>query len=461
MEFTMKNNLFLNLLMGLLIICFSVPLLAQQNEVSVTVYNQNLALIRDVRQIDVSKGVELIRFQNVAAQIDPTSVHLRSLNSPNDFTVLEQNFEYDLVNPDKILRKYIDHEIELFTAKDTIRGILMNSGNELVLSLPNDEIRVLQKKDIRSMNFPRLPEGLITQPTLIWLVQNVKKQTHQIETEYLTRGLTWHAEYVSILNDRETEMDITAWISVDNKSGIVYKNSKLKLVAGDVHLAEQRVRPQYEMAKVLSAADQSVSEKEFFEYHLYTVNRRTTLNNNQVKQIVFFDALGVNIEKKYVYEGQRRPKDVRIYTKFKNEKKNKLGLPFPSGKFRVYKKDTDGSMIFLGEDRINHTPKDEWIETLLGNAFDIKAERKQTNYRNIGSKKRQETYEIILRNHKKETVTIQVIEHFQSRGSKSEWRIIESTETFTKKDAMTAEFNIKVSPNKEVKLQYTVEYSWQ
>ncbi|HDL17788.1 MAG TPA: hypothetical protein ENH29_01915, partial [Bacteroidetes bacterium] len=200
-----------------------LPLFAQKSDVSVTVYNQNLALVRDVRELSVKKGEQLLYFRDVAAQIDPTSVHLRSLTAPQSFAVLEQNFEYDLVNGDKVLRKYVDHEIELFTAgKDTLRGVLLSAGNELVLSLPNGEIRMLPKKDVRAMNFPRLPEGLITRPTLVWLVRSNKKQDHRIETEYLTKGLNWHTEYVSILNDAETKMDITAWVSVENNSGAIY-----------------------------------------------------------------------------------------------------------------------------------------------------------------------------------------------------------------------------------------------
>ena len=437
-------------------------LFAQQSDVSVTVYNRNLALITDVRQIYVQKGECIINFRDVAAQIDPTSVHLRSLTAPNSFVVLEQNFEYDLVSSDKILRKYIDQRIELFTAtRDTIRGTLLSSGNEIVLELPTGEIRMIQKRDIRSMNFPRLPEGLITRPTLIWLVESKQKQNHRIETEYLTHGLTWHTEYVSILKNRETEMDITAWVSVNNRSGGVYNKARLKLVAGDIHLADQPVRSRFQAAKTFQiAAAETVKEKEFFEYHIYTINRPTTLNNNQVKQITLFDAPGVKVKKKYVFDGLRWPTGVRIYTRFKNEADNNLGMPFPAGKFRVYKKDSDGSMIFLGEDRIGHTPKDEWIETFLGSVFDVKAERKQNSSKNIGRNQLRESYEIKIRNHKKVSITVNVIEHFDFRTPKSEWKIVESSHSFTKKSARTAEFLIKTDPNQEIILRYTVDYSW-
>lgn len=439
-----------------------LPLLAQKSDVSVTVYNQNLALVRDVRKLSVERGDQLLRFRDVAAQIDPTSVHLRSLTAPQSFAVLEQNFEYDLVNGDKILRKYVDHEIELFTSgRDTLRGVLLNAGNELVLSLPNGEIRMLQKKDIRAMNFPKLPEGLITRPSLIWLVHSDKKQNHRIETEYLTRGLNWHAEYVSILNDAETQMDITAWVSVENNSGAAYKDARLKLVAGDVHTVKRLAKPAYTMTRMESvAAVPPVSEKGFFEYHLYTINRKTTLNNNQVKQITLFDASAVKFDKKYLYEGQRQRDQVKIYTRFKNSAKNKLGMPFPAGKFRVYKKDTDGGMVFIGEDLISHTPKDEWVETLLGNAFDIKAERKLLDTKNIGAKKRQETVEITLRNHKKVPVIVHVVEYFNFRSPDSEWRIIEFSRAVSKKENRTAEWLVKIKAEQESKLTYTVEYKW-
>jgi len=437
-------------------------LLAQEPEVSVTVYNQDLALIRDVRTFELKAGEQRLYFQDVAAQIDPTSVHLRSLTAPNSLLLLEQNFEYDLVDADKILKKYIDHEIELCLGqKDTLRGTLLNSGDQLVVALPSGEVRLIQNKDIRWLNFPRLPEGLITRPTLVWLVKIDKSQKHRLETEYLTRGIDWHAEYVALLNDRETEMDLTAWVSVDNRSGIGYKNARLKLVAGEVHLAEERVAPRYEIAKAMQAmAEQPVSEKEFFEYHLYTVNRLTSINNNQVKQLTLFDAAGVTLQKKYLFDGQRWPKQVRLYTRFKNEAKNHLGMPFPAGKFRVYKKDVDSSMVFLGEDRIEHTPKDEWLETFLGAAFDIKAERKQISSEMIGKNQLRESYEIALRNHKKAAVTVTVVENFTYRMPESKWKIIEYSLAYTQKDARTAEFSVAVPTDQEVKLRYTVDYSW-
>ena len=217
----------------------------------------------------------------------------------------------------------------------------------------------------------------------------------------------------------------------------------------------------YEMARTEKLmAQPPVSQKEFFEYHLYTVERKTTLNNHQVKQITLFDASGVSFNKKYLYEGQRRRNQVKIYIRFKNSARNKLGMPFPAGKFRVYKKDSDGSMVFIGEDLISHTPKDEWVETLLGNAFDIKAERKLLSAENISGNKRRERVEITLRNHKKTPVTVHVVEHFNFRSPDSRWKIIEYSHAVSNKEVRSAEWLMKMKADQESKLTYTVEYRW-
>lgn len=430
---------------------------AQQKEVALTVYNDNLALVKEVRTLTLPEGVTQIKFQDVAAQIDPTSVYFKSLTAPEKVTILEQNYEYDLVNSIKILQKYIDQKINL-EGKEGKRytGTLLNaSGKDVILRTEDGGIKILNRQSILNMEFPRLPEGLITRPTLVWTLDSQQAGKHEVEVGYLTSGIQWHAEYVGIANEADTQLDLSAWVSLDNKSGATYKEAQLKLVAGEIHRAREIV-PKYReaQAEYFSVAKKvQFKEKAFFEYHLYTLQRKATVANNQIKQISLFEPVEVAVKKIYSYDGAQDDNRVRVNLEFKNEKKVGLGMPLPKGKIRLYKRDTDGSLVFIGEDFIQHTPKDEEVKVYAGNAFDIVGKRVQKDRRSIGKNSWEEKWEITLRNHKAKAVEVHVIEHLQP-----DWEIIRSSHTYEKKDAFTIEFKVQVPRDGEEKIHYVVRY---
>lgn len=427
----------------------------QKSDVALTVYNNNLALVKEVRKIELQKGTTDIEFTDVAAQIDPTSVFFSSLTSPDDVAILEQNYEYDLVNSSKILQKYVDRQITVATKEETTyTGTLLNAaGGDVVLQQSDGGIKIVNMKSVENMAFPKLPEGLITRPTLVWKVDSDNAGDHDVEVGYLTGGIQWHAEYVAVTDKDDTAMELSSWVSIENNSGATYENAKLKLVAGDVHRA-QRPRPQFiPMAESARIDKQQFKEKAFFEYHLYTLQRRATVADHQIKQISLFPSTQVDVTKVYSYDGQQDGKDVRVNLEFQNEKAAGLGMPLPQGKIRVYKKDEDASLIFIGEDFIDHTPRDEKVRVYVGNAFDIVGERTQTSQRALSKDTVEEIWEIKLRNHKSEAVSITVIEQLRPN-----WEILRSSHDYTKKDAHTIEFEIKVGKDAEVIVEYVVRY---
>ncbi len=440
----------------------AILVFAQNSNVSVTVYNQNLALVRQTFSFQLEKGEQNIRIEDVAKSIDPTSVHLHSLNDPKSLTILEQLFEYDLIASNKVLSKFINQTIQLIDSKgNLIEGKLLSTGSDLLLANENEEITLIKNKDIHSIKFPKLPDGLNTKPTLVWLVKSEKKKTHQLEIEYLTHGMNWTTEYVAILNEEGTQLDVNAWISIDNKSGKNFENANVSVVAGDLNLTRsRRPTPQYKTMAVSEASyAQDVSQQEQFEYHLYRIDRPVSIGNNQLKQIRMFKADGVDVTKKYVLNSRERDQRLQVYLRFKNDENNSLGLPFPAGRFRVYQ-DKTNTGIFLGEANIKHTPEQEWIEILMGAAFDLVAERKQIRVDRIGKQQLRESYEIIIKNRKSKTVAISVIENLLYRATNSNWKIIASSHEYSAKDARSIEFKINIPAKKETKLTYTVEYSW-
>ena len=427
----------------------------------VTVYNDNLGLIKQIRTVDINKNQLPLRFTDVAAQLIPTSVHLRSLSGNKDFRVLEQNFEYDLISSDKILQKYIDHPVEIIKESgEIIKGnLLSKQGNSLVLKT-DDGIKILAWNDKMSINVKELPEGLITRPTLIWDLAGVKEGKEKLEVSYLSSGMNWHAEYVGVLNETGSKINLDAWVSIDNKCGATFKNAHLKLVAGEVHRAPSRRKRGYMVDELeVAVAGRGVSEfveREFFEYHIYDLDRLTTIKNNQIKQIALFPPTEVNSVKKFYYNGQRDPKRVEVKVLFKNEKKAGLGMPLPAGIFRIYQKDKQ-SLEFAGEDRIDHTPLNEEVKITVGKSFDLIGERKVVDRKKISKTSEKQAIEIELRNNKqKEDVVIIVEESLYYR----DWEIEDNNFPFTKKTANVIEFNIPVKANTKTVLRYTVQYSW-
>jgi len=426
-------------------------------EVGLTVYNNDLALVKDVRQLDFKTGIDTLKFTDVAAAIDPTSVSFAVKDNPEGVQILEQNFQYDLVGADRILAKYIDKTIQVVTKEDKLfEGTLLSVAGGLTLMEPDGSIRIIDREGVRDMSFPKLPEGLITRPTLVWLLDSDISGKHPGEVRYLTKKINWHAEYVATVSANDTELNLAGWVSIDNRSGATYENAKLKLIAGDVHMVEERRpwRPRademYTMAMAAKRAP-SFEEKAFFEYHLYTLTRPATVRDNETKQLSLFAPADVTTKKIFTFDGARDGKKVRVNLEFKNSKEAGLGIPLPKGKIRVMKADEDGSLEFIGEDRIDHTPKDEKVRVYLGNAFDIVGERTVKDHRKVTKMITEEDIEVSLRNRKEEPVTITVIEHIWG-----DWEIRNPSVEYRKKDAYTAEFDVRVGADEEVTLTFTV-----
>ncbi len=453
-----------------------IPAQPQDGNLALTVYNQNVALVRDQRTIRVRAGVERVRFSDVASQIEPTSVLFRSLTDPEGTIVLEQNFEYDLVGSEKLLEKYVDQEVRVVTEDGTeYRGTLLSGRGDVIIRDRTGRVIVVQRGQIREFTFPRLPEGLITRPTLVWTLQSRRAGAQQVEVTYLTRGLTWRADYVVQINEEDTAADVRGWITLDNQSGTAYKEAKLKLVAGDVNvIARQPMMDVRQGVPELAATPTpGVTERPLFEYRLYDVQRPVTVQDRQTKQIEFISASGVSVEKFFVYDGARGLRfygvpvvesrygvgsspDVAIYLQLENDSRAGLGIPLPAGRVRVYKADADGSLQFIGEDRVDHTPKGEVVRLRLGNAFDIVGERKQTDFRRLDSTTIEESYEIRIRNHKAEEVEVRVVEHLFRWN---EWEIVQESARHTKLDANTVEWRLTVPADEEAVLTYTVRYT--
>jgi len=441
----------------LVVIMLGLPLYGQQRELAITVYNNDLAVVKDIRNIELDLGDSELKYQEVAAAIDPTSVHFKSLTAPDKVAIIEQNYEYDLVSSEKLLEKYLDKIITVNIKEEgSFQGKLLSyEGGSLILKAESDSVRMVTMNNLMNIDFPKLPEGLITRPTLVWMINNEQEGVHKTEVSYLTSRMSWHAEYVTVVKNNDQNLELSAWVSIDNKSGATYPDAKLKLIAGDVHRVVPprpiRAAKGYVLEAMEAAAPQ-FEEKAFFEYHLYTLQRPATINNNQIKQISLFPTAETNVKKIYTYESYRSQDDVRVNLEFLNSKGNGLGMPLPAGKVRVYKEDPDdASLEYIGEDMIDHTPKDEKVRLFLGNAFDIKAERAMTNKVSTGKHSHDETWQIKIRNHKDSDVDIVVIEKFYGF-----WEVKESTNQYKKKDANTIEFYVKVPKDQEAVLNFTV-----
>lgn len=434
----------------------------KDSAVEITVYNQNLALVKDRRVLFIPTGVSQLNFPQVSSKIDPTSVQLHALSLPA-LKILEQNYEYDIINSEKLLKKYIGQKVSLVTTKgETIEGYLLNTVGDLIIaSQPNGgQVKIIAKNTIQSMDFPELPGGLIIRPTLAWLLQNPDQDGPQhLEVTYLTGGLSWKADYIATIDADDDQVDITGWVTLDNQSGADYQDARLKLIAGDVHRVQDESNLRYRLMEEkaeFTANAPGFQEQSFFDYHLYTLGRPTTIKNNQTKQVELLTAKSVPAKKRFIFDGAQSANKVNIAMEITNTKDNNLGIPLPKGRIRVQKADTEGSLQFIGEDAIDHTPKDETLRLLLGNAFDITGERIQTHLQQK-NRLREESYQIKIANHKQEKVTVTIVEHMNNwRG----WNIVQSDHKYVKKDTKTIEFNLTIPANSEQSVNYTVRYMW-
>jgi hypothetical protein len=468
--------------------------------VDLTIYNQNLSLIREERAINFTKGLGRVVIPDIPATIDGTSLHFLSLTDPASVRVLEQNYQYDLVHQAKLLERYLGKQVE-FVRTDpetkktySVFGKLLSTGyvqqaqyggaanysySGGMIAEVNGKIEV--NPDGRLV-LPSLPEGLILKPQLEWLVNSTKEGQHRAEISYLAGALSWSCNYVALLAKDGAKLDMTGWVTLTNNSGTSFRNAGLKLVAGDVNIVKQEFAQGMRMAKsmaVADAAEPQFKQTELFEYKLYSLQRRTDLQNNETKQIELTSGNGIPSKKVFIYDGlsdqwrmwhnnysyrsqgsfgQQSNTKVGTFVTFRNDDKSGLGIPLPKGKVRVYQRDDDGKEQFIGEDEIDHTPKNEEVRLYLGNAFDIVGERAQKDFKSIANGRVvEETVEIKVRNHKTESAEVQIYEH---PWRWNQWEIVSATGEWTKVDQSTLKFPVKIGKDEEKVVRYTIRYSW-
>jgi len=446
-----------------------------QTDLSVTVYNSNLALVRDVRQIRLQAGVSPLRFEDVAASIDPATVHFRSLTDPAKLSVVEQNYEYDLLDPQKLLSKYVGRELTLVRPETDsgttkwvqTKAVLLSDNNGPVWKI-GDEIVTGMGAD--SYRFPDLPNNLYSRPTLVWTLDNRGADAQRVEASYLTSNMNWNADYVLTVARDERSADLDGWVTLVNNSGAAYTNARLQLVAGEVHRTQLPINGR-DFSKAMVAteavAPPPFQQEAFSEYHLYTLQRRTSIQDKESKQISLLTGTGVPVEKYLQVEGQpyyyrnpegignAMPQPVKVFYRFKNDEKSSLGMPLPAGTVRVYQADSKGGVQFAGEDTITHTPKDETLRIYVGNAFDVVCERKTMDYKKLANNRFEIEYEITLRNHKDGPVSVEVREPVGG-----DWDVVNSNFKWTKLDATTIGFTIPVVKDGTSTLDYRVRVKW-
>ncbi|MCW5202072.1 DUF4139 domain-containing protein [Desulfobulbus sp. US1] len=449
-----------------------VSALNDQTSVAVTIYNQDLALIRDARKISLKPGQQTLAFREVSAKIRPQT----ALLAAPSLRVLEQNFEYDLLTPQSLLEKYVGQKIMLVkshptTGKETKQeATVLSSGSGTVLRVGDH----IESGIPGRLIFPAVPENLRDRPTLTMLVDSKSEEPQPVILSYLTGGLSWQADYVAELNTDDTALDLNGWVTLKNDSGATYENAQLKLVAGDVNRVQERMQPRM-MARgaVLSesAMDTGMAEESMFEYHLYTLARPTTIKEKQSKQVALMQADSVQVKKEFSLYGQNyyysnkagelgKKLKVGVFVELKNSKETGIGQPLPAGIMRVYKKDSSGSLQFVGEDRIDHTPENETIRLKLGEAFDVTADKKQTDFKKLAGDSRynlvfETAFEIILKNAKDEAVTVRVQEPLPG-----DWEMVEESAPHIKESASAAVWRIKVEPKSSTTLTWRVRVKY-
>lgn len=446
-----------------------------QVDVALTVYNGNLALVRDVRQLTIPRGIVHLRFEDISATINPATVHLRSLSHPGQLPILEQNYEYDLLDPQKLLQKYLGRQVTLVrnrtengeTRTEEVLATLLALNDGPVWKVGNDIVTGMGADHYR---FPEVPDTLYSRPTLVWSLENQGGTAQKVEAAYLAGNITWSSDYVLTLDREGAAAELDGWVTLQNNSGTAFKNAKLQLVAGDLHrVPDKRLEDHARELAARPAAGQAMmfTQEAFSEYHLYSLGRRTSINNAETKQVSLLDAAGVPVRKRYLVEGQRTyyrsrqhpgspMKDrVRVYYDFVNDARSHLGAPMPAGVVRVYQTDGGGQVHYVGEDRIAHTPKDEKLTIQIGSAFDVVAEHKQTDFQKLAENMHELAYEVTLRNHKDAAIEVEVHEPIGG-----DWTMLASSHKWTKTDAWAARFDVPVPAGGETKLTYRVRARW-
>jgi hypothetical protein len=468
-------------------------------EPQLTIYNQNFAVIRVLIPLDLKPGENRIQFTDTTAYLEPESVILRDPTGKRTLQILEQNYRADPVSQQLLLSLYegktLDFLLQPNDPKSVVRGRIIRSGyvsprmgysgemrepiievdGQLRFGLPGTPV------------FPALIGDTILKPTLNWVLQSDKPGEMNAEFSYVTGQITWSADYNLVAPEKGDQIDLVGWVTVNNQTGKTFDNARIKLMAGNVNKIQPPMNGRFMMTEGMAVAGgiggmiPQVSEKAFEEYHLYELHRPTTLHDQESKQVEFVRAAGIKAERFYVYDGvkinqnqyqgwnmesirqnteygtESNP-DVAVMREFVNSEANHLGMPLPAGRLRFYRQDTDGQLEFTGENDIKHTPRDETIRVYTGDAFDIKGERRRTDYRiDVSRRMLDESFEIKLRNHKKEPVEVRVVEHLY-RGMN--WEITEKSSTYLKIESQTMEFRVQVAPDSEKVVTYNAHYTW-
>lgn len=436
-----------------------------QQSVAVTIYNHDLALVKDVRNIDLSSGLSAVALRDVSAQIRPETALLRSITAPGSLIMLEQNFDYDLLSPSKMLEKFVGKTVSVIrtnpaTGIETIeKAIVLSANNGAVLKIGNRIETGIPGRIV----YDDVPDNLRDRPTLMTLLNNTGKQNHTVELSYLTGGLGWSADYVAELNTKEDRLALSGWVTLSNTSGATYQDATLQLVAGDVNQVQpSRSAIMKTMRNEVMMADSvaPMAEESLLEYHLYRLDRPTTIAENQTKQVALLSADDIPARKTLLLRGAEAyyrsqygeigsKLKIDIFVEFDNKEASKLGMPLPKGIVRVYKKDNQGNAQFVGEDAIDHTPKNETVRLKLGSAFDVTADKKQIDFKKVSDKEYQSAFEVSLKNAKKEAVVVTVQEPIGG-----DWRILSESEKHTKVNSHLAQWEIKVPAQGETKLTY-------
>ena len=444
-----------------------------QQAVGVTIYNNNLALVKDHRKISLPQGVQTLAFREVSAQIKPET----ALMNGGDFQVLEQNFEYDLLTPQSLLRRYVGREVTLVKRHPTTgeeqstQAKVLSAGDGVVLQVGNR----IETEITGRLVYPDVPAALRDRPTLTMQVDSSKEGVRDVELSYLTGGLSWQADYVAELNATDDRLNLSGWVTLTNESGARYPQARLQLVAGDVNVAQREMEPRAMMKQAMEVgmapAPAPMAQESMFEYHLYTLGRPTDIGENQKKQVALLEADGVACRKELLIAGQNhyysaqvgeigRKMKAGVFVELKNDKESGLGLPLPGGVVRVYKKDGGGFLQFVGEDKVDHTPEKEVVRLHLGDAFDVTADKRQTDFKKIkGSGPYnyvfESSYEIQLKNAKKEQVVVRVQEPLPG-----DWEILEESGPHRKESAQTASWQVAVPAMESASLTYRVRVKY-
>ncbi|MDH3205700.1 MAG: DUF4139 domain-containing protein [Gemmatimonadota bacterium] len=442
---------------------------AQRESVSITVYNQNFGLVRELRTLDLPSGRVSLEYGDVASGIQPETVHIRPIGG-RGLQVLEQNYQFDLLNPQKLLEKYVGRMVNVYrtnpqTGEEQVveaevlsvnGGPILRIGDEITFNYPG------------RFGFPEVPDNLIAEPTLLWRL-DAGGGDQQVEVSYLTQSMNWKSDYVMVLNEDDDEAGLTGWVTLTNQSGTSYEGAQLQLVAGDVQRVQNNMAPAaMRRAMMADAVQESAgfSEESFFEYHLYTLGRPADLMNNEQKQVTLLEAEQFGVDKRLIFHGATHyyrgqygqvtsNQKVGVFLDFENSERNGLGMPLPKGVVRVYKRDGSGAQQFIGEDLIDHTPRDETLRIKMGEAFDVVGDRLQMDYDVISNCVSESTWQIDLRNHKDEDVEVMLVEPVGG-----DWQILSSSHEYSRTDAWTFTMSPTVPANGETTVRYRVRVRW-